>query len=273
MIDFRGLPANASTLSGCSFVNCDLSGAVFASAWLEDCHFDNTRLDRADLSDISDQGNSFGRCPFCNTRFVKAAIGYKGSKFLGCRLVKANFRGAVFVRAEFDDCAFSECGLKGVDFNASCFRNCSFEGPLNDVWFRGGFPLASDVTECGEPQTNCMRNTPLTCAAQSLVKCCENNFSPLCQACQTTINSGSSLEPWLISQSNHLKCRLIKNCANLRSEQRAPRSRREVGEAAAISVPNDSLLRRSGASHQFALRGAQPISRACVARSVGRKGA
>jgi len=48
--------------------------------------------------------------------------------------------------------------MKDIDFDASFFDNCIFEGELNDVWFRGGFPLHSDCDRFGVPKKNEMKN-------------------------------------------------------------------------------------------------------------------
>jgi hypothetical protein len=46
--------------------------------------------------------------------------------------------------------------LHGVDFGASSFVHCEFSGKLQSVWFRGGFPLESDIQHFGVPRKNVM---------------------------------------------------------------------------------------------------------------------
>ncbi|WP_010255405.1 hypothetical protein [Myroides injenensis] len=43
----------------------------------------------------------------------------------------------MFIQAEFVRISFKKFHITGVDFNASSFEKCDFEGQLNDIWFRG----------------------------------------------------------------------------------------------------------------------------------------
>jgi fluoroquinolone resistance protein len=107
---------------------------------------------------MSPNTNDFNNCLFLNSDFSFAAIGYRGSKYVDCVFDKCNFKKAIFIRAEFMRCKFIDCKLKGVDFNASSFEECAFVGKLEDVWFRGGFALASDIEDFGEAKKNRMKN-------------------------------------------------------------------------------------------------------------------
>lgn len=136
----------------------DFSGSGLNWVWLEECRFDDVNFGMADFSETSDHANTFCRCSFIGTNFKRAALGYKGSSYAECDFEAVDFRGVVFTRAEFDRCRFVNCKLKDIDFNASSFEDCTFEGLLQDVWFRGGFPLESDVEDFGKPRKNRMRN-------------------------------------------------------------------------------------------------------------------
>jgi fluoroquinolone resistance protein len=100
----------------------------------------------------------FENCTFSRTSLVGAAIGYEGSVYTGCVFEMTDFRRAVFIRPEFNRVSFHDAKLKGVDFNGSSFEDCPFEGRVEDVWFRGGFPHASLVDDFGVPRVNHMHN-------------------------------------------------------------------------------------------------------------------
>lgn len=158
LVDLRGLPLPTGiTLKEVHFENCDLSNASMCGAWIEKSLFVRVRFDDADLTGIKDHGNQFIESRFVQTDCREAAIGYRGSVYQQCRFDAVDFRRAIFIRAEFDECRFVDCRLKGVDFNASSFVRCSFVGVLEDVWFRGGFPLPSDSEEFGQPRPNAMK--------------------------------------------------------------------------------------------------------------------
>jgi uncharacterized protein YjbI with pentapeptide repeats len=146
------------SFQGCVVKDTDLSGSNFADAWIEACLFENVRFNGAQLKNIKDHDNEFTGCSFSRASFFGAGIGFKGSKYNHCVFENANFKQAVFIRAEMNHCAFIDCMLKGVDFNATSFEDCRFSGRLEDVWFRGGFPVKSDIKDFGKPRKNRMRH-------------------------------------------------------------------------------------------------------------------
>ena len=158
-VDLRGIPIPEGTkLDEVHLCDYDLSGARLRSAWIENCVFENARFDGADLSGLADHGNRFSDCVFNKTKFIAAALGYKGTEYEGCRFSSANFSRAAFIRPEFNACRFVSCELKGADFNASSFADCTFEGLLRHVWFRGGYGFPGDVDTFGRPRPNRMAN-------------------------------------------------------------------------------------------------------------------
>lgn len=158
-IDFRGFHIDEYMMvKNVTSCDLDLSHCSLSSLWIENCTFENVNFRNADLRGISDLGNTFKNCFFTGTKFQTACLGYKGSSYRNCTFDAAKFNRAVFTRAEFDECSFINCKLKGVDFKASSFVDCAFVGKLDDVWFRGGFPLESLITEFGQPRRNRMMN-------------------------------------------------------------------------------------------------------------------
>lgn len=159
LVDLRGVRLPDGTiLRGLQFERCDLSQACMPNAWIEECHFDRVLFDDADLTGVRDHGNRFTGCRFAQTKCREAALGYRGSAYQNCGFDAVDYWHAIFIRAEFDDCEFIDCRLKGVDFNASSFVRCSFVGVLEDVWFRGGFALPSDSQEFGQARKNAMKH-------------------------------------------------------------------------------------------------------------------
>jgi uncharacterized protein YjbI with pentapeptide repeats len=158
MIDCRGFVTHGKPVKNSEFENVDFSYSNFKSTWIEKSIFKKCTFEAVDFSEIADHGNQFKDCTFLSCRFNKAAIGYSGSKFSNLVFDNCNFTMTVFIRAEFSNSKFNQCRLKGIDFNASSFEDCVFKGVLEDVWFRGEFPLSSDVKEFGKPKKNEMRN-------------------------------------------------------------------------------------------------------------------
>jgi fluoroquinolone resistance protein len=115
-------------------------------------------FENVDFKEMSERGNLFHKVNFSNCKFNKAGIGYEGSQYQQCLIEKSSFTKTVFIRGEFVNTQFVLCKLKGVDFNASSFEDCSFVGKLEDVWFRGGYAYVSDDENFGKAKKNQMRN-------------------------------------------------------------------------------------------------------------------
>lgn len=156
-IDLRGLPIPSDTrVHAVKGRSVDLSYATLAGVWIEACSFEDVAFDDAVAADIADHGNQFSECSFARTSFRGAALGYRGSRFASNRFVEADFRGAIFIRPEIDDCEFDRCRFDGVDFKGASFRRTKFSGEVKDVWFRGGFALEKDKARLGTPRPNFM---------------------------------------------------------------------------------------------------------------------
>lgn len=171
--DLRDFPLNLAAqrtsrggrlLKGLRLENVDLSGADLSGVRLEDSTFENCLLDRAVLENLTDLANRFFGCSFSSTSWRNAGIGYGGSTFAECSFYRAEFKGAVFIRGEFDDTVFNECRLDGIDFGASSFCRCVFTGTLRDVWFRGRFPNRAKTRRFGKPRPNKMEQVDFSSA-------------------------------------------------------------------------------------------------------------
>jgi uncharacterized protein YjbI with pentapeptide repeats len=158
LIDFRGYFAHRILIKNATLKDIDLSYADFSSSWMEANRFENCLFVKTDFSDVADHGNAFEHCVFLNCKFKLAVLGYQGSRYRNCNFNECGFQRTNFIRPEFVNTDFINCRLKSVDFNASSFENCKFEGLLDDVWFRGTFPLESDVEHFGQPKINKMEN-------------------------------------------------------------------------------------------------------------------
>jgi uncharacterized protein YjbI with pentapeptide repeats len=156
--DLRGINANDRKIIGCEFRNINFSFSSFDNTWIENSFFEKCLFDKVDFSDSSDHRNYFKECIFSACKFNYAAIGYDGTKFVNCIFENCKFTKTIFNRPEFVDVFFKNSQIKNIDFNASSFEHCSFEGELKDVWFRGGFPLHSDIEHFGKPKKNEMKN-------------------------------------------------------------------------------------------------------------------
>jgi fluoroquinolone resistance protein len=125
---------------------------------LEGNYFENCVFVQADFSDASDHGDTFERCVFLKCTFKLAVIGYDGSQFRNCLFRESGFQKTNFIRGEFVHTDFVNSRLRGIDFSASSFEDCNFEGLLDNVWFRGTFAYGLQVKEFGQPKLNTMLN-------------------------------------------------------------------------------------------------------------------
>lgn len=156
--DFRGIDLSSQKIVKLEIEKADLSHSSFYGSWIEKSILKDVFFEKTGFEEISDKGNLFENISFINCKFNKAGLGYDGSQFVNCKFERTGFTGAVFIRSEFQGCVFDCCKLNGVDFNASSFEECSFIGKLDGVWFRGKYPLASNVKEFGEAIKNQMKN-------------------------------------------------------------------------------------------------------------------
>lgn len=158
ILDFKGLTLDSIVIKNSIFEKTDFSFSSFVNVWLENSEFKHCIFNNVDFSQMKDHGNQFNNCIFFKCKFNYAAIGYYGSKFQSCKFEACNFNKSIFTRAEFEQTLFINNKIKSVDFNASSFENCIFEGLLDDVWFRGNFASNADNIIFGKPKVNVMKN-------------------------------------------------------------------------------------------------------------------
>ena len=156
--DFRGLDLSKRLIKKIRVENADFSHSNFYGAWIEKATFINVIFNKVDFTEITDKGNQFNKVEFLNCKFNRAGMGYNGSQFIDCLIENSSFIRTAFTRNEFINTQFKNNNLKEVDFNASSFDNCTFVGKLEDVWFRGGYPLSSDIKMFGKAKKNIMKN-------------------------------------------------------------------------------------------------------------------
>jgi len=157
-LDLRGLNISGKELKKVEIKNANFTFSSFADCWIENSLFEKCYFEKVDFSSFSDHKNIFKECYFKSCKFSNASIGHGGSEFSNCEFEDCNFLKAIFVRAEFINVIFKNSRINNIDFNASSFENCSFEGELRNIWFRGGFPLESDISYFGVPKKNEMKN-------------------------------------------------------------------------------------------------------------------
>lgn len=118
---FKEAALEEARLAGCKFDGCDLSGASLTNAILTDASFRKSKLDNADLSEVT----ASGAC------FAEASIGVV--EFTGGKLAGADFSGSQGKHAGFDNCdltsaKFDGCNLRQPDFSGAALKSASFKG-------------------------------------------------------------------------------------------------------------------------------------------------
>lgn len=134
------------------FENVSFKKSRVNHTWIEKCVFENVIFDNFIFINSSDHGNEYINCSFKKTKFKGTNFGYDGTKFVDCVFKGSKFSKSSFIRAELYNCEFIECDLKGIDFNASFFKDCSFTGDLIDVWFHGNYTAKFYEQEFGKPK-------------------------------------------------------------------------------------------------------------------------
>ncbi|MFN8395773.1 MAG: pentapeptide repeat-containing protein [Bacteroidia bacterium] len=157
-IDMRGIDFTRHKWKSVVAIGVDFSGCTLSYCWVEECRFENCLFEKTEMIQRTDHANKFVDCDFVRSKCNQMGFGNRGSQFAHCRFDQCNLTRANFYRPEFDWCVFSNCKLNGLDFWGSSFENCAFAGKVEDVWFRGGYPLPGMEKEYGVPRKNRMLN-------------------------------------------------------------------------------------------------------------------
>lgn len=150
--DYRGAPFERQILGRLDLANVDFTGSNLEKLRVESCNFNNCIFDHSILTELITKDSSFRNCSFVKSDLRLARIGYAGTEFFRCK-----FDGVKLARAGFFNAIFTEINFKGkdwshTDFGASGFWNCSFNGILNDIIFRGRYLLAYQYELSGAPK-------------------------------------------------------------------------------------------------------------------------
>ena len=176
--DARGM-IFPEVLEGRIFHGFDFTRAIFENSWIENCTFENCLFERSNLKGVSEHRNHFNKCRFVKVNFSGASIGNRTSVYNDCLFHSCSFKNALFQNAVFKNSNFIEIKLTGLDFNASGFWNCRFEGVLDDVWIKGKYAVSlgtggSMPTETGMHEVDFSRSklswitTSLGCAIEKV---------------------------------------------------------------------------------------------------------
>jgi fluoroquinolone resistance protein len=150
--DYRGAPVfEAETIDGLAICNCDFSNADLHHVRIANCSFEDCIFDNADLVEVTTRKSVFRNCRFRNTDFRISQLGYAWSVFDHCVFQGVRTNRIGLHNAIFEGIKFHGRDWNGVDFGASGFWNCSFEGNLRGVTFRGDYQFPMQRETNGEP--------------------------------------------------------------------------------------------------------------------------
>ncbi len=128
------------------FRNCDLYDLCIFSSDITDCVFENCKL-----RNLRFWSTQVGDCRFVDCDLRAAAFGgtdhdkVSRNQFISIEFSHCDLRGAAHSSEIYRDCRFLHCRYASTDFFGAIFRNCVFEGSLDDTIFRGQYPLSSKV--------------------------------------------------------------------------------------------------------------------------------
>jgi uncharacterized protein YjbI with pentapeptide repeats len=118
-LDFSGSRLGAGRFTNCTIINC-----VF-----DRCFCQDWRLWATTVQDTS----------FCAADLRESLLGGidggKRNTFRNVDFSRADLRGTMYFPAEFFECVFKNSRLKNINFDSSCFTDCTFEGELREVIF------------------------------------------------------------------------------------------------------------------------------------------
>ena len=156
--DYRGIEVKKIFIRDNFFFNIDFSFSDFSGTHFENCIFNNCIFKKTNFTNVIDGSNIFTDVLFEDCNFTEAGLGYEGSQYGNVGFVRVRFNKTFFIRPEFNNTSFKNCILNNIDFNASSFVDCYFEGDLYGCWFRGGFASDKDIKRYGFPKKNKMIN-------------------------------------------------------------------------------------------------------------------
>jgi uncharacterized protein YjbI with pentapeptide repeats len=129
LIDVRG-----ARWEKLDFSKARLGSLRFFHSALVDCKFDE-----ADCRKWRMWGGNVQDCTFVRTNLRDSVLGGvdqgRRNRFVNVDFSKADFRGSVHGCAELCNCRFIDTKLDQVDFDGTCFVDCTFAGVLNEVTF------------------------------------------------------------------------------------------------------------------------------------------
>ena len=106
---------------------------------VENCHFDDCNLQGVRLWATSFRNVSFRGANLRGSVLGGVQDGVRNA-FTAVDFSEANLNGTIYEAAAFEQCTFHNTKLVKIDFQSSTFKDCSFEGKLEDILFdRHGF--------------------------------------------------------------------------------------------------------------------------------------
>jgi len=134
--------------------NVDLSRANLAySLWVR-CSFRNVHFANSKARGVNFTSSTMESARFEDSDLKLANWGMdrlNGPLVIDTLFVGCDLRQSMYAHPLFRNCRWVDCNLKGINFRGSRFEDCSFEGLLDEVWFRGH---SSDP----EPRIAALRN-------------------------------------------------------------------------------------------------------------------
>jgi uncharacterized protein YjbI with pentapeptide repeats len=135
---------DSGIIHGMKWRNLDFSDSKLADLRLMRGLIENCRFDDCDLQAVRIWATSFRNVSFKGANLRGSVLGgaHEGVRntFVDVDFSEANLTGTIYEAAAFERCTFRKAKLVKIDFQTSGFKDCLFEGELDDVLFyRQGF--------------------------------------------------------------------------------------------------------------------------------------
>ena len=156
--DYRGVSVRSQKLRNEKIIDADFSYADLHHLQIVDCTFENCCFDMAILTQLYAIKSRFEGCSFVKADLRIAQLGMQRTDFRRCEFDGVKVKKAGFYNVVFEEVKFRAQDWSHVDFGASGFWNCWFEGSLVGISLRGRYLYPSQREMHGEPVKTGLHN-------------------------------------------------------------------------------------------------------------------
>lgn len=130
--DYTKVPPAGGVYEGCSFIQCNFSGAQLGELQFIDCSFTGCNLGMANLSKTVIRDVKFTDCKLLGLHFYTCGALFSAT-FSGCTLHLSAFTEMNLKKMQFSDSILHEVDFSGADLTQAIFDRCDLAGAIFDA--------------------------------------------------------------------------------------------------------------------------------------------